>query len=86
MAKFNFNIESENLEQDLAKLVDVFVNAYEKCNKIDNDVVAHVHNEVHSLDNRIDGLEAMIKSGNFKEVENKVYSSSKEYVEDKKKK
>lgn len=75
MAKFNFTIESDNMEQDLAKLVDVFVNAYEKCNKIDNDVVAHVHNEVHGLDNRIDGLEAMIKNGNFNEVESSTKKS-----------
>lgn len=64
--KFNFSLESDNLEQDITKIVDVFVNAYEKCSKIDNDAVAHVHNEVHGLDNRIDGIESRL---NFCEVD-----------------
>lgn len=76
MAKFNFTIESENMEQDLAKLVEVFVDAYEKCSKIDErNTTSEVQKQVHGLDNRIDGLEAMIKSGNFNEVESSTKKS-----------
>lgn len=76
MAKFNFTIESDNMEQDLAKLVEVFVDAYEKCSKIDErNTTNEVQKQVHSLDNRIDSLEAMIKSGNFNEVESSTKKS-----------
>lgn len=86
MAKYSFNIESDSLEEDLSKLVEIFVSAYEKCSKIDSNVVCNVRKDVKGLDNRIDGIEALMKQG-FKEVEEpKVYSSSKEYEEDKKKK
>ena len=85
MAKYNFTIESDSLEEDLSKLVEIFVSAYEKCSKIDSNVVCNVRKDVKGLDNRMDGIEALMKQG-FKEVETKVYSSSKEYEEDKKKK
>ena len=85
MAKYSFNIESEDLEQDLATVVDILVTAYERCKKIDeNSSIYSTRKEIKGLDNRIDGIEALMKQG-FKEVETKVYSSSKEYEEDKKK-
>ena len=86
MAKYNFTIESDSLEEDLSKLVEIFVSAYEKCSKIDSNVVCNVRKDVKGLDNRIDGIEALMKQG-FKEVnEPSIYHSSKEYEEDKKKK
>ena len=86
MAKYSFNIESDSLEEDLSKLVEIFVSAYEKCSKIDSNVVCNVRKDVKGLDNRIDGIEALMKQG-FKEVnEPSIYRSSKEYEEDKKKK
>ena len=87
MAKYSFTIESEDLEQDLATVADILVNAYERCKKIDeNSSIYSARKEIKGLDNRIDGIEALMKQG-FKEVnETKVYSSFKEYEEDKKKK
>ena len=86
MAKYSFNIESDSLEEDLSKLVEIFVSAYEKCSKIDSNVVCNVRKDVKGLDNRMDGIEALMKQG-FKEVnESSIYHSSKEYEEDKKKK
>ena len=87
MAKYSFTIESEDLEQDLATVADILVNAYERCKKIDeNSSIYSARKEIKGLDNRIDGIEALMKQG-FKEVEEpKIYSSSKEYEEDKKKK
>lgn len=87
MAKYSFTIESEDLEQDLATVADILVNAYERCKKIDeNSSIYSAHKEIKGLDNRIDGIEALMKQG-FKEVnESSIYHSSKEYEEDKKKK
>ena len=64
--KFNFSLETDNLEQDITKIVDVLVNAYEKCSKIDDSVVTNVRKDVHGLDNRIDGIESRL---NFCEVD-----------------
>ena len=70
MAKYSFTIESDSLEDDLSKLVEIFVSAYEKCSKIDSNVVCNVRKDVKGLDNRIDGIEALMKQGfGFKEVE-----------------
>lgn len=88
MAKYSFTIESEDLEQDLATVTEILVSAYERCKKIDeNSSIYSARKEIKGLDNRIDGIEALMKQG-FKEVNNepKIYSSSKEYEEDKKKK
>ena len=88
MAKYSFTIESEDLEQDLATVADILVNAYERCKKIDeNSSIYSARKEIKGLDNRIDGIEALMKQ-NFKEVNNEpsIYHSSKEYEEDKKKK
>lgn len=64
--KFNFSLESDNLEQDISKIVDVLVNAYEKCSKIDESVVTNVRKDLHGLDNRVDGIESRL---NFCEVD-----------------
>lgn len=88
MAKYSFTIESEDLEQDLATVAEILVSAYERCKKIDdNSNISSARKIIKGLDNRVDGIEALMKQG-FKEVNNepKVYSSSKEYEEDKKKK
>lgn len=86
MAKYSFTIESEDLEQDLASITEILVSAYERCKKIDeNSSISSARKIIKGLDNRVDGIEALMKQG-FKEVETKTYSSSKEYEEDKKKK
>ena len=84
--KYKFEMESENFEQDVVVLIDALMDAFERHSKIEkkNDV-SDVQKQVHGLDNRIDGLEALLKQ-NFKEVqETKIYSSSDEYKEAKKK-
>lgn len=87
MAKYSFTIESEDLEQDLATVTEILVSAYERCKKIDeNSNISSARKIIKGLDNRVDGIEALMKQ-NFKEVnEPSIYHSSKEYEEDKKKK
>ena len=87
MAKYSFTIESEDLEQDLATVTEILVSAYERCKKIDeNSSISSARKIIKGLDNRVDGIEALMKQG-FKEVnEPSIYHSSKEYEEDKKKK
>lgn len=67
--KYKFEMESENLEQDVVVLIDAVMDAFERYFKIEKkSEVSDVQKQVHGLDNRIDGLEAMMKQ-NFKEVE-----------------
>ena len=84
MAKYNFTIESESLEQDISTLVEVVVSAYKECSKIDRDnTTSDLRKEVHGLDNRIDGLEAMIKQ--LSKAEEKESRTSEDFKEVKKK-
>ena len=84
MAKYNFTIESDSLEQDIATLVEVVVGAYKECSKIDRDnTTSDLCKKVHGLDNRMDGLEAMIKQ--LSKVEEKESRTSEDFKEVKKK-
>lgn len=67
--KFNFSLESDNLEEDIDKIVKTIVKAYTDSTEVNNtkkredllqfEVSAAV-NQVRGLDNRVDGIESRL--------------------------
>jgi len=78
------NYSSENVEEDLSKVVDIAMTAIDKYftivskNKTQSEV-NDLKKIIVGLDNRLDGVEARTKitEDNFKEVETKISSSTK---------
>ena len=67
----NVNYESESLEDDLGKLADMAIQIFGKYEEIvaknkTQSSITDLREDVHGLDNRLDGLEASLDQ--FKEV------------------
>ena len=67
----NVNYESESLEDDLGKLADLAIQIFGKYEEIvaknkTQSSITDLREDVHGLDNRLDGLEATLDQ--FKEV------------------
>lgn len=67
----NVNYESESLEDDLGKLADMAIQIFGKYEEIvaknkTQSSITDLREDVHGLDNRLDGLEATLDQ--FKEV------------------
>lgn len=74
----NVNYESESLEDDLSKIVEIALGAVDKYFQIkkENETQSEITNLQHTVcgfDNRLDGIEAKLDS--FKEVETPKTSS-----------
>lgn len=66
--KFNFSLESDNLEEDIDKIVKTIVKAYSDSTEVDRKKredlckfeATEAVNQVKGLDNRVDGIESRL--------------------------
>ena len=75
--KYTITVESENFEEDTKKLVDTIMSAFREYSEIERvnwkareeSNVSTAEAKIHGLDNRIDGIEARLKTvEDFREV------------------
>lgn len=75
--KYTITVESDNFEEDTKKLVDTFMSAFREYSEIERantkaraEVTTNsAEAKIHGLDNRIDGIEARLKTvEDFREV------------------